>query len=318
MSQKNWKNTKNSGISKKKRRNKIRRNRKDRLFIYIFGNPNHKKWLLSIYNAIRGSDYTNPDDIEITTIKNVIYMGMKNDVSFLLTDIMNFFEHQSTFNPNIALRMFIYAGMVYSKYIEKNKNTINLYSSRIQRIPVPKCYCFYNGKKEIEDKVIIKLSDSFDKGIEPDIDVTVTMYNINAGHNQELMEKCKPLYEYSWLEAQIRRYIDDMNYETKDAVDTALEDMPDDYEIKPFLMANKAEVERMCLTQFNEAAYRECERAEIREEFQEKIDSLNNQVNEANARADQAVNIIRSIIEKKMMDDHISEDEAKRRLGIEC
>ena len=74
----------------------------------------------------------------------------------------------------------------------------------------------------------------------------------------------------------------------------------------------------MCLTQFNEAAYRECERAEIREEFQEKIDSLNNQVNEANARADQAVNIIRSIIEKKMMDDHISEDEAKRRLGIEC
>lgn len=318
MSQKNWKNTKNSGISKKKRRNKIRRNRKDRLFIYIFGNPNHKKWLLSIYNAIRGSDYTNPDDIEITTIKNVIYMGMKNDVSFLLTDIMNFFEHQSTFNPNIALRMFIYAGMVYSKYIEKNKNTINLYSSRIQRIPVPKCYCFYNGKKEIEDKVIIKLSDSFDKGIEPDIDVTVMMYNINAGHNQELMEKCKPLYEYSWLEAQIRRYIDDMNYETKDAVDTALEDMPDDYEIKPFLMANKAEVERMCLTQFNEAAYRECERAEIREEFQEKIDSLNNQVNEANARADQAVNIIRSIIEKKMMDDHISEDEAKRRLGIEC
>ncbi len=318
MSQKNWKNTKNSGISKKKRRNKIRRNRKDRLFIYIFGNPNHKKWLLSIYNAIRGSDYTNPDDIEITTIKNVIYMGMKNDVSFLLTDIMNFFEHQSTFNPNIALRMFIYAGMVYSKYIEKNKSTINLYSSRIQHIPVPKCYCFYNGKKEIEDKVIIKLSDSFDKGIEPDIDVTVTMYNINAGHNQELMEKCKPLYEYSWLEAQIRRYIDDMNYETKDAVDTALEDMPDDYEIKPFLMANKAEVERMCLTQFNEAAYRECERAEIREEFQEKIDSLNNQVNEANARADQAVNIIRSIIEKKMMDDHISEDEAKRRLGIEC
>ena len=65
MSQKNRKNTNNSGNSKKKRRNKIRRNRKDRLFIYIFGNPNNKKWLLSIYNAIRGSDYTNPDDIEI-------------------------------------------------------------------------------------------------------------------------------------------------------------------------------------------------------------------------------------------------------------
>ncbi len=317
MSQKHRKNTNNTGNSKKKRRNKIRRNRKDRLFIYIFGNPNHKKWLLSIYNAIRGSDYTNPDDIEITTIKNVIYMGMKNDVSFLLTDIMNFFEHQSTFNPNIALRMFIYAGMVYSKYIEKNKNTINLYSSRTQHVPVPKCYCFYNGKKEIDDKVIIKLTDCFDNVIESDIEVSVTMYNINAGHNQELMDKCRPLYEYSWFEAQIRRYMDDMNYEPKDAVDTALDDMPDDYEIKPFLMANKAEVERMCLTQFNEVAYRECERNEIREEFQEKIDSLNNQINEANARADQATNIIRSIIEKKMMDDHISEDEAKRRLGIE-
>ena len=45
-----------------------------------------KAWTLSLYNAVNGSNYTDPDAIQITTIKEVMYLGMHNDVSFLIAE----------------------------------------------------------------------------------------------------------------------------------------------------------------------------------------------------------------------------------------
>ena len=59
---------------------------------FLFGNTANKEWILSLYNAINGSAYTNPDDIKLNTIDNVVYMGMKNDVSFLIGNTMNLYE----------------------------------------------------------------------------------------------------------------------------------------------------------------------------------------------------------------------------------
>ena len=142
--------------------NSVNREHKDRLFKFIFGNPEKPEWTLSLYNAVSGKNYTDPGDIRLTTIENVLYMEMKNDISFLISDEMNFYEHQSTFNPNIPLRMYMYSAMVYSKYVKSNKETVNLYSSVQQKIPVPKCYCFYNGTTGKADRMILKLSDAFD------------------------------------------------------------------------------------------------------------------------------------------------------------
>ena len=102
--------------SKKKNKKKKDTNReyKDRLFKFIFGNPENKEWTLSLYNAINHTSYTNADDIQITTIQDAVYMKMKNDVSFLVNNIMNFYEQQSTFNPNMPMRFLIYSGMIYS------------------------------------------------------------------------------------------------------------------------------------------------------------------------------------------------------------
>ncbi|MBQ5439334.1 MAG: hypothetical protein IIT49_00965, partial [Clostridia bacterium] len=69
---------------------------KDRLFKFIFGNPENKEWTLSLYNAINDTSYENSDDIQLTTIQDAVYMNMKNDVSFLINDIMNFYEQQSS------------------------------------------------------------------------------------------------------------------------------------------------------------------------------------------------------------------------------
>ena len=63
----------------------INREYKDRLFKFIFGNPRHKDWTLTLLNAVSGTNYTDSDAVEFTTIEDAVYLGMKNDVSFLLT-----------------------------------------------------------------------------------------------------------------------------------------------------------------------------------------------------------------------------------------
>ena len=62
---------------------------KDRLFRFLFGTEEFKKNTLELYNALNGTDYDDIDDIEITTIDDVIYITMKNDLSFIIESTMN-------------------------------------------------------------------------------------------------------------------------------------------------------------------------------------------------------------------------------------
>ena len=71
---------------KRKDHPRINREYKDRLFIFIFGREENKEWTLSLFNAVNGSDYDDPSVIEFDTLDNYLYMGMKNDVSFLVCD----------------------------------------------------------------------------------------------------------------------------------------------------------------------------------------------------------------------------------------
>ena len=173
---------------------------KDRLFKFIFGNPENKQWTLSLYNAVNGTDYENPDEIRFNTIGDAVYMGMKNDASFIIFFEMNLWEHQSVFNPNMPMRFFLYAAKLYEGYIASSR--YYQYSSKLQPVPRPKCICFYNGTKEQPEKQVLRLSDAYEG--EGDIEVTVTMLNINYGKNQQLMDACSPLKEYAWLVETVR------------------------------------------------------------------------------------------------------------------
>ena len=80
---------------------KVNKKYKDRLFCMVF---NRKEELISLYNAISHSEYTDPEELEIYTLEDVIYMKMKNDLAFLIDDVLNLWEHQSTWNPNMPVR----------------------------------------------------------------------------------------------------------------------------------------------------------------------------------------------------------------------
>ena len=92
-------------------------------------------------------------------------------------------------------------------------------------------------------------------------------------YNKALLDACKPLKEYAWFVDKVRSYQQEMET-LEEAVDAILEELPDDSLIKPFLVANRAEVKRMCITEYDEARtfaeQREEGKAEGREEGREE------------------------------------------------
>lgn len=103
------------------------------------------------------------------------------------------------------------------------------------------------------------------------------MLNINYGRNSELLDACEPLKEYSWFVAAVNENQKEMN-NLEAAVDGAIDQMPEECLIKAFLMENRAEVKRMCITEYNEARTRaedrEEGRAEGRAEGESKLAAL--------------------------------------------
>ena len=172
-------NRKRKGVMKLTEANRLY---KDRVFKFIFGNPENKEWTLSLYNAVNGSNYSNPDDIQFNTIEDAVYMSMKNDVSFIILDEMNLWEHQSSFNPNMPMRFLTYGTQLYEKYTATSG--YYKFSRKLQRLPKPHCICFYNGTEEQPEQQVLKLSDAF--GGEGDIEVKVKMLNVNYGKNRAL------------------------------------------------------------------------------------------------------------------------------------
>ena len=240
---------------------------KDRMFGFIFGREENRRWTLDLYNAVNGSHYEDPDEIEFNTLDDVLYMGMKNDLSFVIRSSVNLYEHQSTPNPNMPIRDLMYIGKLYDGIIEKNR--LNIYGRKQITLPAPKLVTFYNGDEPWDDR-ILKLSDAFvgENKNRSDIEVSVRVININPGHNDKLLEDCRPLADYAWLINEIKNNKKTM--EIEEAVDKAVEDMPDDFLIKKFIRINQAEVKDMCLTEYDEEKIMQLFREEALEEGLEK------------------------------------------------
>ena len=234
-------------------RGTFNRQYQDRLFKAIFGREEHKDWLLSLYNALNGSSYTDPSDIEINTIEGIIYVTMKNDISFLIDSQLNLYEQQSSYNPNMPLRGLMYFAELYQKHLTKQDR--DLFTTALVKIPTPNFVVFYNGSRNMPDVTKLYLSDAFEIPAESgDFEWTATMLNINAGRNKTLLQKCKPLYYYSCyvdrVKANVRSGMTKENA-VSEAVNFAIQnDFLDGY-----FKIQKAEVLNMSLTEFDQEAY---------------------------------------------------------------
>lgn len=228
----------NAGTVKKKqiteKNLKANRNYKDTVFRMIFSD---RKNLLSLYNAVNGTSYKNPEELEIVTLENAINMGMKNDLAFIIATNLFLYEHQSTYNPNMPLRDLFYISSEYQKLVDHK----SLYSSVLQKIPAPNFIVFYNGTEKKEDRWENALSDAYETpDKEPRLELKVLTLNMNEGHNKELMEQCQTLREYAKYVALVRKYKKEMKLDA--AVKCAVDECIQSGILAEFLKKNRAEV----------------------------------------------------------------------------
>lgn len=221
---------------------------KDTLFRMLF---REKQKLLELYNAINGTDYKNPNELEVVTLENAVYMSIKNDVSCLLDMRIQLYEQQSTVNPNMPLRDLMYVCDQYEKYII-NKD---IYSRRLIKLPTPKFVVFYNGAEKQPERKELHLSDAFEVPEDyPALDLHVTQLNINQGYNAALLEKCPTLFQYMQYVEQVRKYRQQFSLEK--AVQFAVDYCIKNGILKDFLLANKAEVIKMSIYEYDEELHK--------------------------------------------------------------
>ncbi len=253
------------------RRLRIRKKYKDQFFQRVFAD---KKDLLDLYNAINHTSYTNPDELEITTLEDVIYLSMKNDLSFMISATLNLYEHQSTYNPNMPIRGLMYFARLYEAYIAKTD--ANIYGRKRIKLPTPDFIVFYNGREEMPDEVECKLSDAFElqaKDIEPVLECRARMLNINYGHNKELLETCKRLHDYAYFIAEVNNNLD-KKYTLRIAIDKAIDTCISKDILTDILIKCRNEVQSMLLTEFDVNKYSRHLREEGREEGEERVNEL--------------------------------------------
>ena len=219
-------------------------NYKDSMFRMLYLD---KRELVSLYNAVNGTDYADEDSLEINTLQNAIYMKMKNDVSFLFNFQVNLYEHQSTVNPNMPLRDLLYVADLLQNYVKD----CNLYARSLVKIPAPRFIVFYNGKEKQPERRVHKLSDAFSKKQEkPELELIVTVLNINAGNNAEILGKCKTLREYMQYIERVRGYAAQMPIQ--EAVERAITECIREDILADFLKRNRAEAMKVSIYEYNE------------------------------------------------------------------
>lgn len=238
----------------------MNKNYKDSIFRMIFKD---KKELLSLYNAVTGKHYDNPEELEITTLDNALYMNIKNDLSFMIDMRMSLYEHQSTINPNIPLRDLFYVATLYQKLVADK----NIYSRSKLRIPTPQFIVFYNGEEEQPERRIMKLSDLYEVKLEEKelgLELTVVQLNINPGYNEKLKESCKTLADYTEYVTRVRSYRKEMSIEQ--AVDRAIEECIREDILADFLRKQKWEARQVSIFEYDAEKHIKMEKEESFEE----------------------------------------------------
>lgn len=232
---------------------KVNEQYKDRLFCFIFGNEKYKKYALSLYNALNGVNYQNANELEIVTLKDVIYIRMHNDVAVMLSGDLEVWEHQSTVNPNMPLRGMMYFARLYERYLVVNR--LNRYASTQIMIPTPKYTVFYNGEETYPAKEGIYLSDAFlNEDKSGKYEWTATVINLNHGDNRKRLKGCEILWEYMDFVLRVRKL--GKKKEKVSAVDEAVrEQIQCGGELAEILLEHRAEVVDMLLTEFNEEEF---------------------------------------------------------------
>ena len=243
---------------------------KNSVFSFLFSDPDT---LRELYCALKG--ITLPDDVPvvINTLEDVLFMDKINDISFEIGGrLVVLIEHQSTINPNIALRLLLYIARVY----EKIAGDRNIYSTKKILIPQPEFFVLYNGADPYPDEQVLKLSGMF-KSVEPlglekvetVLELEVKVLNINEGRNEAVLKRCRLLSQYSAFIAKVREF-ENGGCSLQESIKKAVIYCRSHDILKELLEKQASEVLNMLMTEWNWDDAKEVWQQEAREEGREE------------------------------------------------
>ena len=247
---------------------------RDTVFCHFMSNESH---LLSLCNALNDTGYDESSDITINTLEGSFFSNIKNDISFLLNNLMVvLIEHQTTINPNMPLRFLSYVDELYKRYTSTSHKKI--YGDDLLKIPAPEFYVFYDGNDTSFEQQTLKLSDAFETQSDK-LELTVHVYNLADGMNDELKRKCLPIGEYS-IFSNAYKHFRQQKMEIDHAVDAAIKYCLENNVMVDYLKNNQKEVIALFGFEWNEKEEREAlleigeERGEARGRLEGKIESI--------------------------------------------
>jgi predicted transposase YdaD len=243
----------------------VNREYKDSVFSLLFGNP---ETLREVYGALEGITIDPSEPITINTLEGALYQKRINDLSFTIGDkLVVLIEHQSTLNKNMPLRILMYIARIYEKIVENR----DIYAKGLIKIPRPEFIIIYNGPDTDWDTQTLKLSDAFEDTsswgvLSPaPLELTAIAYNINQGHNKEIVCKSEKLSGYSIFIDKVREYEKELG-NLEGALKKAVEYCVKGNILKDFLESHSKEVFNMLFTEWNQEEALEYRYNEGREE----------------------------------------------------
>lgn len=273
---------------------------KDNVFCLLYRDKNN---LLDLYNGLNDTNYTNVDDLTVTTLKGGVYMKYKNDASFVFGQDLYMFEQQSSRNPNMPLRFLHYLSDVYRQMY----NNSDLHRSTTLKIPVPHFVTFYNGKQPLEAESTLRLSDMYEKKMDcPELELVVRVININTdaiinkklldtekndiinGTNQsdefhnsnnkvssdntnpftfssEFLSKCETLKDYMTFVNKVRVKTDVEKIDIRTAVTEAVDECIAENVLSEFFRNHREEVITVSIYEYDEESHLEIVKEEGRQ-----------------------------------------------------
>ena len=247
---------------------------RDTVFCRYIGTKPH---LLELANALKGTQYTDSSKVNINTLEGSFYSNLKNDISFILDNmIVVLIEHQTTINPNMPLRFLSYVDEIYRMQTQSQQKKI--YGKKLIKLPAPEFYVFYDGEDSSFDHETLRLSDAF---LTPSdqLELTVNVYNLADNKSNRLKSLCEPLHDYSIFSNKYKHFRDEgltIDEAIKAAIDYCLENGI----MSEYLKNNEREVIDMFGFEWNEQEERKAlletgeERGEARGEIRGRLFTL--------------------------------------------
>ena len=236
---------------------------KDTLFRKLFS---EKERAIELCNAVAGTNYTIEASVVLCDTGNSL-LRRYNDLALAFDfQLIVLCEHQSTLNPNMALRLLSHiTDTLFSWFVDASK----IYGKKMVKIPTPQFYVLYNGNEPLKQKTL-RLSEAFKiTPTGPSMELEVNIIDVNHESGGEILGKSRSLGGYAYLVAATRGFMDD-GLTRDEAIQKAVQKCIGEDILADFLKENFEEVANMLTWEYDQEAEYRVIREEGMEEGMEK------------------------------------------------